>query len=302
MSLFDDGKWRMGVPLAPLAAAYGLGLGHLAGQAWYRRQWPATGSQLETYNHVRGSNTRSPAPYINPSGAQTSTALTMKRARSYTRSRKGKKRGIRRRLRRVSLQWPRFRLVKFKVVTQMAAQSTGGTGAISQYLVSANGLADPHGSAGGNLPLGLDQWAAMYKKYVVVASNHYVKVHNLSSTGAVCFGMTLRQPNESAVPASAEAALELPMTVSKILSPDLDHAGLGCTYKAKKYWHVRKFMDHENLHGALTTTPTDPTNKAYVSVWFEDVNRTQEFTLEGYLTSEYTCLLFDPITPSRSAL
>lgn len=224
---------------------------------------------------------------------------TMPRRRQ--RQRKRARRSFRRPSRAITMQWPRFKLVKFKVVTAYSlVQAAPGTTA--QYLLQANSLADPHGAAGGNLPLGLDQWAAMYGKYVVVGSRHYVKAHNVSSTGSITYGLSLRAPGESSTLATNEAYLELPITRSKILSPDQDHSGLGVSFAAKRYFHVRKFMDAENLHGTLSVTPGNPSRLAYVSFWFGDTNATEGYTIEGYITSEYTCLLFDPITPSRSGL
>lgn len=207
----------------------------------------------------------------------------------------------RRRNRRVTMQWPRFKLVKFKVVSAFST-TQAAPGSTAQYLIKANDLNDPHGAISQNLPLGVDQWAAMYKKYVVVKSTHYVKIHNVSSTGSVTYGLTLRQPGESSLLASNEAYLELPMTRSKLLSPDQDHSGLGISYSAKRYWRVRKFMDHDELHASFTTTPSSPSKSAYVSFWFGDTNATDQYTIEGYATSEYTCLLFEPVTPSRSTL
>jgi len=290
----------MGVPLLPLVGAYGTALGNLAASGHLlRNRGPTWGDQLTTWSHP------SRTAYINPPappGNQTSTQ-TMKRPRSFTRKTRGKRRRFgRRRLRRVSLQWPRMRLVKFRVVTQINLSSTGGAGNVNQTLLQANSLSDPHMTASSNLPLGLDQWAAMYSKYVVVGSKHYTRVHNLSSTGAVMYGLTCRQTSESALLSSASEYLEQPRTVSKMLSPDVDHSGLGISFSSKKHFRVRKFMDAEDLHGSFSTTPTAPARLVYVSFWAEDVNKTQEFTLEGYLTSEYTVLLFDPIQPSRSSL
>lgn len=222
---------------------------------------------------------------------------TMVRRRNLRRRRR---RGGRGRKGRASLTWPRFKLVKFRVVTTFAI--TGAAGVLNTRNIQANSLNDPHTSMGGNLPLGLDQWAAMYKKYVVVGSRHFVKVHNVTSTGAVCYGLTLRQPDESADLASAEAFLEHGNTRSRLLSPDMDHSGVGIAYSAKRYWHVRKFMDAEQLHGGLTATPTSPTRMAYVTMWYQDVSTAGDYTVEGYCTSEYTVLVFDPVTPTRSAI
>lgn len=233
------------------------------------------------------------APGVNMSVRRTRMP---RRAPKYKRRR----RGGRGRKGRAAFTWPRYKLVKFRVVTTV--QVTGAGGVLSTRNFAVNSLADPHQAMGSNLPLGLDQWAAMYKKYVVVSSRHFVKIHNVSSTGAVVYGLTLRQPDETADLASAEAYLEHGGTRSRLLSPDMDHSGLGLSYNAKRYWHVRKFMDAEQLHGGLATTPTAPTRVTTGTLWFQDVSIAGDYTVEGYVTSEYTALIFDRVTPARSSL
>lgn len=300
----------MGIPLIPpaLAGAYGLALGNIAGRHFWRNWMDPRGhNQLENYNHVRGRASRNSAPSRGDitTSTSTSTAQTMKRGRSYTttKRRRGKgRRNIRRRIRKISNMWPRFRLVQFRVVSLLNQSVTSAQTTTTVHNLRANAIDDPHGGLSQNLPLGLDQWAGMYKKYVVVKSTHYAKIHNVTSTGSVVFGITLRRPNESDNLSSPEYYQELPMTRSKILSPDMDHAAVGITYRAKPYWGVRKFMDHDDLHATLSTTPTAPSKDARVQVWHADTATGENYTIEGYITSVYTCLLFDPVTPSRSAI
>lgn len=245
--------------------------------------------------------------YINPRpvGPAAAPATRMaKRARSYTRTtkkRRFKRRRMRRPAKRITNLWPPTQLVKFRQVMAYSSSPAAGAG-LTLHNYKANSLDDPFGGGGNQLPLGLDQWAAMYKKYVVVSSQCFVKIHNTSSTGSVTFGLTLRNPGETATLGSAEAYLETPMTVSKLLSPDLDHAALGMSYRAKRYWHVRKFMDHDELHGDFGTAPSSPNKSCYVTFWHQDTNNSDAYTLEGYVTFEYVCLLFERVTPSRSSM
>lgn len=231
------------------------------------------------------------------------TKMQQRRRRPRFRRRK-RLRFIRRR--RVPFTWPRFRLVKFKVVSVNKGAGTTGT-TVQQILFTANGLDDPHSDAGANLPLGLDQYATMYKKYCVVGSKHYVRVHNISSTGSIVYGLSLREPGVGTALTNPEQYMELPLTRSKILSPDMDHSGLGISFSAKRFFAVRKFMDAEQLHGTFSTTPANPTRVAYVSFWHGDLTKNTDanpdpYTMEYIMTSEYSVLLFDPIHPARSTL
>lgn len=236
---------------------------------------------------------------------QPSRAMPARPRRSYRRRRPANRRrryvSGRRPSRALSFMWPRFKLVKLKVVTQ-GTLSLGAGNLVGQYLFNANSLNDPHTAGGANLPLGTDQLAALYKKYVVAASRHFVRVHNKTATGSIVFGLSLREPNVGTALASPEAYMELPRTRSKILSPQADHAGVGLSYGAKRFWGARKLMDYEDLHATLSTTPGDPAKMAYISFFYGDIAGTEAITLEYIMTSEFIVLCFDPIHPARSGL
>lgn len=228
--------------------------------------------------------------------------LAMPRTRGYGRKVYRRKRRIRRKGRRrtrVTNMWPKMKLVRFRVVSPWSV--TTGAGSIGVGAFKANGLNDPTGFAGAAYPLGLKEWAAMYKSYCVVASKCWVRAHNVSSTGSVMYGLTLL--NNATSLTSYSHYLELPITRGKMLSPDVDHSALGLSFGAKRFYKVKKFMDADELHGTMTATPTatDPTDLAYYHLWVQDTYApTEVCTLEGTVTLEYTCLLFDSTTPSRS--
>lgn len=221
-----------------------------------------------------------------------------RRGRMPRRRLRRRRRGGIGRKRRITSLWPRTRLVKFRCVTSYAG--TTGAGALVEVAFKANSLNDPFGTAGAQLPLGLDQWAAMYQRYAVVGSKCYVKAHAGTVTGAMTYGVSLLRSNSAL--SDYEYHLEQPLVRSKMLTADVDHSAVGMTYGAKRFWHFRKFMDAEEQQATFSTTPGDPTDLCYYVMWFQDVGKSEAVLMEAIVTIEYTVLLFDPIVPARSSL
>lgn len=215
----------------------------------------------------------------------------------YYRKRSNRRRYKKKIPRAVSL-WPRTKLVKFRTVTNWSG--TSGAGGIVETPLKANSLNDPTGSISANLPLGLDQWAAMYQKYVVVGSKCLVRAHAGTVTGSLIYGISLLRSNSAL--SAFDYHLEQPLVRSKMLTADVDHSGIGLTYSAKKFWKFRKFMDTEDQHASFSASPGDPTNICYYVLWYQDVGKSEAVNVEGVLTMEFSVLLFDPIIPSRSSL
>lgn len=254
---------------------------------------------------------KQPPMYRNPIGpvykrrarrpVSSRTMVRYRRPRRYRRRprRYSRRRRPVRRIRSLSVMAPRQKLVKFRCVNTLAV--TNSTPAnLYLHTWKANSLNDPFGADGAQLPLGLDQWAAFYQKSVVVASRVLLQVHNSSSTGSIIIGVNLRPDTTNL--ADAQYYREVPMVRSKILSPDMDHTGLGLSFGAKRFFKVRKFMDAEDQQASFSATPGDPTDLAYYHVWHQDLDKSNNYTVEIVATIEYICLLFDPITPSRSSL
>lgn len=225
-------------------------------------------------------------------------------SRTATRTRRrrtGRRYGRRRRIRRVPMQWPMSRLVKMRLVRAFTS-TPDAAGQIKTHTLFWNTLNDPTSGLGAGLPLGMDQYAALYSRYCIVGARAFVRVHNVTSTGAVAYGLTSYEPSNTTAPASHEEAMELPHTRARILSPDVDHSGLGLSWSAKKAFKVRNIKDASELHGDLTLTPTSPTKVARFYLWSQDVNSTETHTIEGFLTMEFIVLLFDRVNPTRSSL
>lgn len=268
----------------------------------------AANKMLQRYDHYRDrieqeqsyKRARSDAP----ARATPAADNMVSRSRTRTAVRRRTKRTRRGRLRRVQRAvslWPASRLVKLRLVKAFTS-TPDGAGQIKTHTLFFNTLNDPTSGMGDGLPLGLDQWAALYRRYCVVGARVFVKVHNVTSTGAVAYGLTAYEPGNTTAPASHEEAMELPHTRSRILSPDMDHSGLGLSWSAKRAFKVKNLKDASELHGELSLTPTSPTKTARLYLWSQDVNSTETHTIEGFLTMEFIVLLMDRINPTRSSL
>lgn len=292
------------MPRRRLNATPGLGFPLVAGMSGIL----AANKMLDSYSHQRRYEEREQSykrARVDPTPTAVADTPNMaRRTRSRTLVRRRTKRSRRGRLRRVRRAvslWPGSKLVKFRCVYPFSI--TTGAGTINNASCTLNSLNDPFGGAAGQeLPLGLDQWAAMYSRYCIVGARVFVKVHNVSSTGAAAYGLTVLPGTDNTNYTSAAHYLEMPSTKSRILSPDMDHSGLGLAWSAKRHFRVSKLRDERNLHGTFSTTPGSPTNVATCKFWVQDVNSTEACTIEGYWTVEYICLLMDRIYPSRSTV
>lgn len=224
----------------------------------------------------------------------------------YSRGKRGyrrKKRVFRRKRKSFPKElWPRQKLVRLKSnCTGSLYTSAGAWDATNGIVImKANSLNDPWAGEGAQLPLGLDQLAALYQRYTVVGCTIMIQCHFSALTGASRVGLALRNDNTSL--ANAEYYTELPLSVMKIASGDVDIVNLGMRYKAKRFWKVRRFKEADQLEGTFTTSPGDPSEVAYWHFWVQDLNANEATTLEYSATMVWDILLTDPVIPARSAL
>lgn len=217
------------------------------------------------------------------------------------RTRRTRRKWYKRRNRRTSLLWPATKVVKFRLVLSKAFSS--GSGALAGVAYKMNSLNDPTAGDSAQLPLGLDQWAALYSKYKVLGSKITVLAHPTTITGAGFFGLHLSSQGQSAVLTDHDHYRELPNTSMKMVSPDIDLARVSLNYSIHKYpFHIRKVKDADDQEGTFSTTPGDPADIAYVHLFAQDSNKTDAITFDVQITLEYVCLLYDRVMPARSSL
>lgn len=218
----------------------------------------------------------------------------------YQRKKKRSSKG-RRRIRRAipTIQKP-TQLVRLKV--SQRGSITGTAGAIASYPIVMNGVADPFLTLGTEQPLGLDQWASLYRKYVVVGAKVISQVYSTSTTGgATAIGLSIQDSTTALT--DIEHYRESPYTAIKILSPDQDHTGLAMKFRTKSHFRAKNLLDKDELHGTLDSTGashTDPSDLKYCHFFIQDLVGSDTSVMEHITTIEYIVLLFDRVLPSRS--
>jgi len=279
------------LPLAPLISAANIIAAHNYLSDFHARQRGIERDQ----SYKKGKAGQEPGLLADASMAKRSRTRTTTRKRS-----KRARRGRLRRVRRVPSLFPSSKLVRMRAVTAFST-SPDTPGTIKTHTIKWNSLSQPFGGLSNVLPLGCDQWAAMYRRYCVVGAKLFIKVHNVTSTGAVTYGLTPYAAGNTTAATEAAGFLEMPGTRSRLLSPDMDHSGLAIGMSTKRYAHVRNLKDAHNLHGDLAAQPSAPTTELRAYFWHHDTNATETYTIEGFLTIEVVVLLLDRILPTRSA-
>lgn len=204
-----------------------------------------------------------------------------------------------RRNKRISNLWPSTKVVKFRLV--LSKEFGSGTGALAGIAYKINSLNDPTGVDSAQLPLGLDQWAALYSKYKVLGAKMTVMAHPKTITGAGMIGLHLS--SGTTLLTDHDHYRELPNTSMKMVSADIDLAKVQLNYSIHKYpFHIRKVKDADDQEGAFTTTPGDPTDLAYVHLFCQDSNKTEAISFDVQIIQEFIVLLYDRVTPARSSL
>lgn len=222
-------------------------------------------------------------------------SMAYRRKSTYKRSTRPRRRRL---TKRVPTLWPRRKLVKMRMVWNGTLTCTSG--AFDLKTIKANSLNDPTGAINAQLPLGLDQWAAMYQKYTVVGSDIKVQAHLVSGTGAVQMGIALKEDSTSL--ADSNYYREYGRASVKLFTPDLDKMYLKSHYNGKRFEKVTKWEDNDEYQGTFSTTPGDPTNIRYYHLFAQDLNAANTADIEYTAELTFYVLLTDAIIPSRSAL
>lgn len=236
---------------------------------------------------------------INNNILGTSKAMPYKRSKTTYRKKGQKGRPRRRRARKLPpLALPRSRLVRFRYVT--SGQLSGATGTIATAMVKANDLNDPTGALSTALPLGLDQWAAQYQKYIVLGSKIIVRFNNTANTGMVAVGIHL--DDDTTALTSVNHYKELPMTKQAVLTTQKDFALVKMNYSGKRFWKLTNIKDDSEQEAAFSTTPGSPTDIAYFHIYCQDFYGGHTATVDYQIEHEFICLLSEPVTLAQSSL
>jgi len=220
---------------------------------------------------------------------------TMAKTKRYLRKRKKGRRGYRKR------QIPRALTTPTKMVRVKASQfiAFGDAGTTGRLSVQGNSCDDPFTSGGTGQPLGYDQWKALYKSAYIVGSKVTATFHNKANTSAMVGINKMKIPQGQTGLGSYEYYKELPGSVSRLLSPDLDHTKITMTASTKKHLNRKDIKDEEDLKMDLVNE-TPPTDIFFYHIWVGSTDQSSTSDVEAVIDVEYLVLLADPIVPSRS--
>lgn len=221
--------------------------------------------------------------------------------RSRRKFRPMRRRAIRRRAVIPRTLMPRNKLVKLKVVDYQ--NHTHTSGAIAVANIQQNSIDDPFTGLGTGQPLGYDQYKALYKKAIVLASKVFVQVHNNTST-AIMVGLTAVPYSQGATALTTyEHYMEHPNTKFRLLSPDVDRVNFGAQIATKKLLQIRNYKDNKTELEIDLTNESPPTWLSYWHLWSQPQDQsttTSGTAVQFTITVEYIVLLTDPIIPARS--
>ena len=139
---------------------------------------------------------------------------------------------------------------------------TSTVGALATYVMTGNGLFDPDVTGSGLQPLGFDQWATLYQRYRVIASNIEVCFATPAATNNAngSFDVTLTPSNTSSVFSSYTAAVASPFAKQKSYN---GFSASGQKLKSKMDTAVMLGVTHQAvladdiLQASVSANPTD---------------------------------------------
>lgn len=198
----------------------------------------------------------------------------------------------------IPLALPRSKVVRMRVVAR--GTITANAGALGIVKMKANSLNDPTTDFGATLPLGLDQWAAQYQKYIVLGCKVKARFIPVTHTGPVACGLHLAD-NDTAL-ANTDHYKELPRTSAGIVTAQRDLLVRSIKYSGKRFWRLTNIRDDSEQEATFSTTPGDPTDLAYIHVYVQDMQNANNTTVEVQVEQEFIVLLTNPVTLAQSSL
>lgn len=271
---------------------------------WLRVGVPA--NMLERWRHGASDRLR-PAPQMprldvprRPEFGGFMSAEKLARTNMARRSGFKRKRGLRRRRRygRVGRRLQPYSMSRWLKTSMYFALNAGG-GTLTEQTVNLNNAYDPMGSASAQAqPLGWDQYTALYQRCTVVAWRVKIEAVSTDNTNALVIGFT---PSRSSTAlTSYNHYRELPSTVQRLMTPDIDKVIMGMKGSVKRWLAPpgSKILSVEELAGTATTGPA---RNLFAHVYAQALDESADPASVGIiLTLQQLCVFHEPVVPARS--
>lgn len=267
---------------------------HLQGELQYATGY-AAGHQFGTW--LKGGYNRlfhQPKGALNPQNKN----VVNKKMATYTRNqrrRRKRKRGI------IKKRIPRSIQPKTKVISMKASKyfQMSASSSPDVETVQGNSFDDVFGAGHTLQPLGYDQWKALYKSAYVLGVKVKLTAHNEAGNSMIVGLTPCGLDQGTSALSNYEHYRETPGTVSRLLSPDVDHCYITSQRSTKRFLSLKNIRDEDDLKIDLVNE-TPPTKLYWYHVWCQPTDMTTVSACEFVIDVEYIILLTDPIIPSRS--
>lgn len=175
-----------------------------------------------------------------------------------------------------------------------------GAGALTLDILKLNSIYDPTGTVSPSIQaMGMDQYEALYNKYCVVGYKLHIQAVSTDNTNPVTIGFT--PTTSSATLTSQHRYMELPGTVFKVMTPDIDKITLTVKGSVKKHLLPRggKLLTDDTFASLVNN---DPSRTLYGHLWIQaQDNSADPSSIQYTAKMEQLVVFYDPKTPSRSA-
>lgn len=177
---------------------------------------------------------------------------------------------------------------------------TSTSGIVSKHTFNLADIFDPDFSGAGHQPYGHDQWANLYKKYVVSSAKITVKWSNIA-TNNIGHNVFVLLDKDNVVDGNLDTRQEMTRGVGNAtLLPNSNNTKTTTGYYSPKtFFAIKDVMDDHQLKASLGASPTLP---AYCVIGIQPIDQvtTSSAIIYGEVRIEYNVTLFDPVQVAGS--
>lgn len=203
----------------------------------------------------------------------------MARIRRVVRRRKtGKKRVVRRRMRKMRVRrslgsWYPFgksRTAKLRYCETISFNPASGVA--GTYTFSANGLYDPNISGTGHQPYGFDQLMALYNHYTVLGAR--IKITPINGSANLYYTLGIKLCDTTQLNSSTpDYIMEQPGFRKRVVANNaaVSAPGMSCNFSCKKFFRHRSkalVLANTDLRGSASVNPAE---QAYFIIVYQPV-------------------------------
>lgn len=175
---------------------------------------------------------------------------------------------------------------------------------VATHVFRTNSLYDPNSTGVGHQPMGFDEWALRYGRYVVLSSTCYMRYINPTTENAVpCFFCVAQTATGTVYSGLATTRLlENPHHSKVKVAGDADVANENRDHTVRTTWNARKWFRKnpmvENDYGAAITA--NPAEMCYFECCCAAISGNDPAGQNFLVTIYYNCAFFDPFDLGQS--